>query len=152
PDSVHWSIPDNFVRLTDGENYKELMPLETGEYTIGMKVFLSGCTDMIEKQITIIPGESLKELNEPKEMLLNNAKLYPNPNTGVFEVEIELSVESDIQIDLFSMKGLKIIPTKYETGKKDYFIDFNLMKLNPGIYFINIKAQNEMKKLKFIVN
>ena len=152
PDSVEWSIPDDFMRLTDGEAYKELIPLQTGEYTIGMKAYMADCQDIIEKTITIIPAGNLKSNIETVKSLIQEAKLFPNPNSGVFEVEVKLAYEADIRADLFSMKGMRMMPTKYEYSKKEYLLGFNLMSLQPGIYFVNIYAQNEVKKLKFVVN
>jgi len=152
PDSLEWYIADDFIRLVDGEAYKELMPLETGEYTIGMRAWMEGCEDIVEKTITILPAEEQTDLKSAKTDLIQNAKLYPNPNTGKFEVEVNLASETDVRADLFSIKGMRIIPTKYEKGKKDYLLSFNLMGLEPGIYFVNVAAGNEVKKLKFVVN
>lgn len=152
PDSLEWFIADDFLRLVDGDAYKELIPLETGEYTFGMKAYLAGCEDIVEKTITIIPADGQKDLKNELTDLIQSAKLFPNPNSGNFEVEIKLAYEADVRADLFSIKGLRIIPTKYDCGKKDYLIDFNLMRLEPGVYFVNVAAGNEVRKLKFVVN
>jgi hypothetical protein len=84
--------------------------------------------------------------------LIQSARLFPNPNTGQFEVEVKLAKETDISADVFSMKGMRMMPTKYDYGKKEYLLGFNLMQLNPGIYFVNIMVEKEIRKLKFIVN
>ena len=105
PDSVEWTIPDNFMRLTDGEAYKELIPLQTGEYTIAMKAYMAGCHDIIEKTITILPAGSQQSENKVAKSLIQEARLFPNPNSGVFEVEVKLAYETDIRVDVFSMKG-----------------------------------------------
>ncbi|MDF1546367.1 MAG: T9SS type A sorting domain-containing protein [Bacteroidales bacterium] len=152
PDSLEWFITDNFLHLVDGDAYKELIPLETGEYTIGMKAYLAGCEDIVEKTITILPADGQKDLKNEITDLIQSAKLFPNPNSGNFEVEINLAHENEVRADLFNMNGLRIIPTKYDSGKKDYLIDFNLMRLEPGVYFVNVAAGNEVRKLKFVVN
>jgi hypothetical protein len=152
PDSLVWDIPSDFSRLTDGQAYKELLPLQTGEYTIGMKAYMAGCQDIVEKTITIVPAGSQQSENKVAESLIQEAKLYPNPNSGVFEIEVKLAYESDIRADVFSMKGMRMIPTKYDYGKKEYLLGFNLLRLQPGVYFVNIYVENEMKKLKFVVN
>ncbi len=147
-----WEIPEDLMTLVDGDARKELIPLETGEYTIVMKAYMAGCNDIVEKSITIIQGENLKTTEQTVESLIQNAKLFPNPTTGAFEVEVELTREADIRADVFSMKGMRIIPPTYDYGKKEYLLGFNLMRLEPGIYFVNIIVENEVKKLKFVVN
>ncbi len=152
PDSLQWFIPGDFEVIKDLNYYKELIPLQAGEYTIGMKAFMSGCSDVVEKKITIFPSEnSNKSGIEKPEDLIKSAKLFPNPTSGNFQIEIELSHVADIQADVFNMRGLKIIPTKLAYGEKQYLIDFNLLRLDPGVYFVNIVAEKEVKKLKFIV-
>ena len=88
---------------------------------------------------------------EKSEDLIKSVKLFPNPNTGKFQVEIELSQIADIQADLFSIKGLKTCPSKFDKGKDQYLLDFNLMRLEPGVYFVNVQAGKEIRRVKFIV-
>jgi len=152
PDSVQWYITDDFMRLTDGDAYKELLPLEVGEYTVGMKAYYAGCSEMVEKRISIIPADNSKTEKLAVAELIQNAKLFPNPNTGAFEVEVKLAKEANISADVFSMKGMRVMPTKFDYGKKEYLLGFNLMQLEPGIYFVNIIVEKEVRKLKFIVN
>jgi predicted nucleic acid-binding Zn-ribbon protein len=152
PDEIEWFIPEDFMKLVDGDSYKELIPLQTGEFTIGMKAGLSGCSETVEKRITIVPADNSTKEKTVADALIQSARLFPNPNTGQFEVEVKLAREADISADVFSMKGMRMMPTKYDYGKKDYILVFNLMQLNPGIYFVNIMVEKEIRKLKFIVN
>ncbi len=152
PDSVQWYITDDFMRLVDGNDYKELIPLQTGDFVVGMKAYFAGCEETVEKRISIIPADNSTNQKAATDALIQKAKLFPNPNTGQFEVEVNLAKEADISADVFSMKGMRMIPTKYDYGKKDYILGFNLMQLNPGVYFVNIMVENEVRKLKFIVN
>jgi hypothetical protein len=118
PDEIEWFIPDDFMKLVDGESYKELIPLQTGDFTIGMKAGLSGCSEMVEKRITIVPADNSVKEKTVADALIQSARLFPNPNTGQFEVEVKLAKETDISADVFSMKGMRMMPTKYDYGKK----------------------------------
>jgi hypothetical protein len=152
PDSVKWSFSTDLIKLVDQPSYQELIPTELGEYTITMNAYMSGCNDVVSKTINILPANENPGLKNAKDELIQAAKLFPNPNSGIFEVEISLLYKADININVFSMNGIRVTPVKHETGKKDYLAPFNLRNLQPGTYFVYISAGNEMKKLKFIVN
>jgi len=152
PDSVQWIIPNEFTRSVDGVSYKELIPSQTGDFTIGMKAFLGGCNGMVEKQITILSADSLPEQKDFSQVLIRKVNLFPNPNNGIFEIDIELATETNIQVDLYSMDGMRMQAPRIEKGLKNYNVKYNLMSLEPGFYFINVIAGKEVKKLKFIVN
>jgi len=152
PDSLEWSIPKNFEVINELDNYKELLPSKTGTYTIGLRAYKYGCSDYVEKKITVInSGRSNKNGTDEQEDLIKSARLFPNPNSGNFQVEIELSRVADVKADLYNMGGVKIIPTKSAYGENKYLVDFNLMRLVPGIYFVNIEVEKEVRQLKFIV-
>ena len=138
--------------MVDGVSYKELIPSQTGDFTIGMKAFLGGCNGIVEKQITILAADDSPKQKDFSQVLIRKVNLFPNPNNGIFEIDIELATETDIQVDLYSMDGMRIQAPRNVKGLKNYNVKYNMMSLKPGFYFINIIAGKELRKLKFIVN
>lgn len=80
---------------------------------------------------------------------LNNFKIYPNPTTGEFYLELENEQENEIQIQVLSAIGKEVYKSdKFLTqGKLTKHI--NLSELASGIYFLNmiIEEENISRKL-----
>jgi hypothetical protein len=76
-------------------------------------------------------------------------KVYPNPTTGIFTIELlEFEESSNIQIEIFSLHGhlirSEVIPEKQ--------FKFNLTERQPGIYIIRVYKDNEVGFDKIIRN
>jgi hypothetical protein len=151
PENMDWTGLNNFNVITDMGYYKELVPKATGTYKIGLTAYINGCPDKMEKSITITEAKDVAEKSLKEPDLIKNIKLYPNPNTGNFKMEVELSREADIRADLISYTGYKALPTVFSEGGKYYEIDYNHTNLAPGVYFVFVIAEDQVRRVRFVV-
>jgi hypothetical protein len=151
PEAVEWKIPENFNIITDLGFYKELIPKDTGVYTIEMSATVNGCPNRMVKSITIFPDDSSNTKATRAGELITGIRLYPNPNTGSFKLEVELSREAGIKVDLFSQRGLRISAPNYAYNSRFHQMDYKLGKMVPGIYFMTVVAEDQVKRVKFVV-
>jgi hypothetical protein len=91
-------------------------------YTITQLVDL--CTDIVESNV------------------FENLKIYPNPTTGVFTIEINTSTE----ISVTNILGEIILSEKLFSGKQA----INIQNQPPGIYFINVVSNKNQQTVKLI--
>ncbi len=77
-------------------------------------------------------------------------KLYPNPNSGIFNMTINATATQFVQIEIFDGVGRKI----YKENRRNYTngtsIPINLGQIDGGIYFVRIRLDQEVLVKKFI--
>ncbi len=79
-------------------------------------------------------------------------KLYPNPSSGEFTLELDLKTNDKVTIEVYNLLGEKVLEQKVNgmTGKNKYQID--LTKTTDGIYFVTTHFGNESLFAKIIKN
>lgn len=158
PDPIHFSW--NF---DDGTTDTIADPIHIfymkGTYNVRLLAENSECYASISKPI-LVTEISKPRLNggNPIEIRINkpevpkfveilNSNLYPNPNNGIFTLDVELSKESNIQIAVFDILGNIIYFKDYNNQAKIHEL-FNLNSLSNGYYFLSIRTINEMRTFK----
>lgn len=89
-------------------------------------------------------------VDENKEQILN-ATCFPNPSTNDVTVKFVLRNNSDVKFNVVDVSGRLV----YESDEINYPIGEHFVKLpsdswTKGMYFINIKANETSKTIKFI--
>jgi hypothetical protein len=77
----------------------------------------------------------------------NAAFIYPNPNNGLFTLLLKFPIQKG-EITIYNELGIKIYNTEINNSTK---MDFSLSDLKPGIYFLNIISDSNIKPIKFII-
>jgi hypothetical protein len=70
--------------------------------------------------------------------------VYPNPNTGLFT--IELNNGSVKTIEIMDLTG-RIVLTNTSSNDK---IDFNISNLANGVYFVKVQSNNSVEVIKIV--
>lgn len=86
--------------------------------------------------------------NKKKEIktVLNQARLFPNPNTGAFTISFENKDLKNVSVVVYDVLGKPV----YHAENIDYIFDVNLTNLASGMYFVKLSANNFSETLKFI--
>lgn len=102
-----------------------------------------GCESTAEKEIYADPGTGILLHNENMHM-----SLYPNPNKGVFTLEIK-TPENAFNLQILNVNGQLIAEESIEASHitKEY----DLSHLTPGVYYIRVHNQNMAKTKKLII-
>ena len=89
-----------------------------------------------------VPASGALELNS---LNVQELKIYPNPNNGLFSVDYDLERDSKVEIVLFNLNGQQMfIQTLEQTaGEHHEVLNLNSQNLNSGIYFIELRTAKE---------
>ena len=81
--------------------------------------------------------------------LISSINIYPNPNKGIFTIDLKLKIPSKIIISLTDVRGkVHYKNTLSNVGQEKLLID---QKLSPGLYFLNIDDGRKLEVRKMIV-
>ncbi|MFK8045069.1 MAG: T9SS type A sorting domain-containing protein [Crocinitomicaceae bacterium] len=73
----------------------------------------------------------------------NNISLglvYPNPNNGLFDIEIHSSVDTEITSSLYNNIGELVYSSSSELEKGRNTLNFNLKNYSSGLYYLTLKS------------
>lgn len=105
-----------------------------------------GCEDVASVMISVkdcaavpgIPG-------------LNEVTLYPNPNDGLFSLEIKTTKKLDVAIYVYGADGEQVIDSRALNVNGNHNETINLPDLQAGIYYILIENEEGKVSKKFVV-
>jgi hypothetical protein len=157
-DSLQWNYNNNAFSKVDGKpdlNYMLfLKTLKTGIYNIDLSAFSGGCISKSTKQVEIIP-DTIPHPDDGdlgyKDPLIKSFSVNPNPTDGNFYASVKLREASDINLVLFSVVSGVKINEKSGSKQQEYSIGYNLSGLNTGFYLLILKAGNERRQIKIII-
>lgn len=150
PDTVEWVIPANATIISKDKDYAEISFSEAGEYDITLNTTKGNCTAYQTKTILVTEGEYQE--NNPEEATKNfDLKIYPNPSSGNFTVDITLDKIMPANVKVYSLNNNLLIDSKTDNGKTNYLFNFSLNGLPSGIYFVLFESQQGSKLRKIII-
>lgn len=79
-----------------------------------------------------------------------NMRLYPNPASGVLNIDITLDQPQEILVGVTDMLGREI-KSRHEYAQKIFETSIDIGDLTPGVYNFFIENENEKKWKKFVV-
>jgi hypothetical protein len=94
-------------------------------------------TQKINTEKTAVLSENVK---------INLVKLYPNPNTGIFRIDLGFDNKNEIAIRIYDAQG-KVV---YNSNTKGATSDVSLPNLTDGLYIVKLQGNNYNDTLKFI--
>jgi hypothetical protein len=77
--------------------------------------------------------------------------LYPNPATDRLNVEVPMSEEAEVMVNIIDPSGKSLISTTRALGKTDNRIEFDLSNLATGMYFVQVRNGETVKTRKLVV-
>ncbi len=130
-----------------GDTDKDIIvsPKRTTMYTL--KATKGGVTD---SDTVIVTVENCK--NElTKGELDNNFKVFPNPSTGILNVNIS-NLNNDLNLILINLNGSIVFTDKVNSIKGGYTKQIDLSGFAKGVYFVRLfnSNQNMIKKILLI--
>ncbi len=113
-------------------------PNHTSSYTVTGTQTLSGCSSTATIAVTVGDCTNLAEQNKNEDAF----KLYPNPTTGVFQIEMKSGFNIN-KIKIYDVTGRIVIIQ--ETNEDNIKLDIS--KFDSGVYYLQM---GEMKSYKII--
>ena len=151
PESMEWLIKesDSLIIVEQSDQFVKMIFTQTGYYSVGLRTHVSDCYQDNIKLITVgDAGISSPDLFGGID--IKNFTVYPNPNSGVFKADVELSKESAIRLRIVNIgTGVVASDTKH-SNQKEYSIPYNL-SLSAGVYAVILETASGQKITKIII-
>ena len=74
------------------------------------------------------------EENDP----FSEVKIYPNPTSGIFTIDMNNNISGELSIDIFTQTGSKIINIKFDKTTEHFSSQIDLSGQPNGLYLINL--------------
>jgi len=140
--SYQWFFNGNPIPGATGSSYN-IVGSGSGNYSVCV-VDLNGCNGCSSNyEMTCCVG--VDEANFD-----GDVNVYPNPNNGLFTVEVALAQQMNVSVGLYDMVGKQVwmddaIGTTSQLRKQ-----YDLTQLPDGVYFVRIYADEQMTVTKLI--
>ncbi|MBP6796332.1 MAG: T9SS type A sorting domain-containing protein, partial [Saprospiraceae bacterium] len=107
---------------------------------------------IVEKSIKIVKDSSgLVQVNpDPKTKNLKSVRLFPNPTSGRFTLDIELNTPSEVMIRVYNVSGISK-EARLLKGAASYRESFDLKDLPNGVYSLILQNGSESQVVHFII-
>lgn len=128
-----------------GETNQKLIVIRSGNYEVGVTLG-SGCSsksntyNAIKTDIPIIQTVDF------------TCKVYPNPNNGMFAVELESKKSEVFVLELLTSDGKSVIKKSFNHPSGNQRISFGITSLANGNYYLQIQHGSLILSRQIIVN
>lgn len=122
------------------------IPVNLSGSTLDIKVIFDmddGDTDIAIDNLSLFNDQTATGIDIPN---TNELKIYPNPNKGVFFVQLGDSYSINTKIVIYNSLGVQV----YETLAQENKTEIDLSDMKRGIYFIRVTDGNQTRTQKII--
>lgn len=116
---------------SNGETTQTIVGLTAGMYTVTV-TDANGCTTSAEA--TIDDATNLQELG------ISDLAVFPNPNTGTFEVSLNMTQASTVALDLYDVRGQQVYQQQLNRGFA-HRVMVERQSLPQGVYMLSITTE-----------
>jgi hypothetical protein len=116
-----------------------ISPTVTTTYTL-TGTDANGCSNKITFTQVVDPCVGINEITTT----LSGVKLYPNPNSGYFTVDLNNGLNNTVEVT--DLTGRVIV----SNSSKDDRININISTLVNGIYYVKIQSNNAVEVIKVV--
>ena len=90
-------------------------------------------------------------INENEINPMTTVRAYPNPATDVINLEINASMNSEMNVSIYTLTGQKVMDKTVKVGSGINTTAINVSELESGVYFCSVNANGFNRTVKFIV-
>jgi hypothetical protein len=80
-----------------------------------------------------------------------DVKIYPNPTTGTFTIEMSNNIFGELVIDIFTQTGSKTLNIKFEKTTEHFMSQIDLSGQSKGMYLVNLSLDKFRVVRKVVV-
>ena len=151
PERIEWILPEQANIVTNNNDYAEVSFADEGVYTIGMIAYRGSCQAMLTKEITVLPQSYQGSDDTTNMAFIQKFIVYPNPNNGVFKVEVALSEKAPVSLKIINLVSNAITDVKTGRDQLEYVFDYNI-NTAIGAYMLILETPKGSQVRKMIVN
>ncbi len=151
PDYIEWQIEGGEI-ISTTQNIATLQFDAPGEYPVRLYAENGICMTTLEKTVTVVEDSSQLDLGIiPQLSHIVDIQLFPNPNQGLFTVDITLREVADIQLRIYNEQSQLILSDQI-TQTDQWHRPVDLQGLPPGIYTLLVQSLDEWRSVGFVIN
>ncbi len=132
----------------DGSSSNEESPTHTyanpGTYTVSLATSNNCGTSIIEQTIILTSGTG-------EATWVENFRLFPNPNTGIFTLEMNGLPQDEVEFLLFNALGQNIKRETADFGTGSMLRTFDYGDLAAGVYTLRVQAAGQAMFVKVMI-
>jgi trimeric autotransporter adhesin len=76
--------------------------------------------------------------------------IYPNPNSGIFYLEIKGLGGRDVTAEVYSMEGKQVWMTQSQNVPAEYRTEINLSDMSRGVYLVKVQTGESVKMMRVV--
>ena len=135
-------MPENALSAFDGEGVNgDWVLLATDSHKDDGGEFLNFSMEICSADPLVLGVE---------EELVNDFKIFPNPNNGTFVINFSSNSGEKTLIDIYDVRGRSVFKNQYEYSKT-FNQKINLNHLSSGMYIVNVTTGSERMMKKLII-
>lgn len=147
-DTTYWSLPANIVFEYQTDSIRFVSAIDTGYYNISLIGEIGTCTYTFTKQIYFGEIDSVSfHIDEAKG--IQNLNLYPNPNSGVFDVDVDFGLDQHYAIYVANISG-ELVAHSLQGFGMDISEHFDISAYPPGTYILRIISDYDNAYFPFV--
>ncbi|MDX1913268.1 MAG: PKD domain-containing protein [Saprospiraceae bacterium] len=132
----------------DGNTSNEANPTHTygapGTYNVSLAATNNCGTTIFEQTVTLSSGTG-------EAAWLEGFRLFPNPNTGLFTVEMNGLPQNEVEFVLYNALGQQIKRDVSDFGTGALVIAFDYRPLAAGVYTLRVQADGQAMFVKVVI-
>lgn len=151
PDSVQWTFPPTCTVIDNSNPFSPvIVNSDTGTFVINLKAFFGDC-EMNKFKTVHIGNVDTTLANGFNNNGIESITLYPNPNTGQFNVEVKLYKKQTFALLIYDASGVERY--RQTVNESNYFNQLiNMSPATTGSYILRVVAEYDAKQKAFIIS
>lgn len=153
PDGIEWILPIGAEISTQDKDAVEFSFAEAGEYDITIITTRGDCIAQKTKKILVVAKDGLIQEEDDKsgQKLVEEFIVYPNPTSGRFTADINLTERGDVSVKVFSFSNNSLMASQKERGETSYSIPFDISGMPSGVYAVLLETPYGTSLRKIVV-
>jgi hypothetical protein len=137
----------NGIQIPEATTSSYIAGQKLGNYRVSISN--DGKCYRISDAVTIPTPLGLTGIEDPDPF--EGVKIYPNPTTGMFTIEMNNNVFGELIIDIFTQTGSKALNIKFEKTTEYFSSQIDLSGQSKGMYLINLSIDKFKATRKILV-
>lgn len=149
--ALQWYLNDTALPNSNGG---ELCADASGSYELIVTDLETGCTNRFSRNVTFNPNFAgcggITATEDQFNELVDELSVFPNPNNGLFWLELNTHKPIDIQVIVRNLLGSIVTKSSTEKIMGTKKLPFDIRDYAAGIYILEIRANDAYKQLKIV--